>query len=114
MGVQLKMIFYRGDGGITKTFVIQQNKVGFDLTTITSPTVRWHLIEPDGTKRFVDWDGTPTGSNNEEANFDLADDFFNKTVEYRGQIEVFEDGVLVMHNQEIFIVDVREPVGLHT
>ena len=108
-----KLIFYRGQGGFTKKFSIFQDAVAFDISTLISPTVRWHFKRPDATKRFINWDGTPQGANNEIAAFIVSPNFFNEKIIYESQIEVFTSS-LVFHNQEKFIVEVLEPSGVNT
>ena len=112
----VKLQYYRGMGGFTKKFSIFRDGTAFDISLLTSPTVRWHFKDPDTlvAKRFINWDGTPTGSSNEIASFVVPGDFFNKVVIYESQVEVFDSGVLVLHNQEIIIVEVLEPAAVHT
>lgn len=110
----VKLQYFRGMGGFTKSFSIFRDGVAFDLSLLASPTVRWHFKKPDDTKTFINWDGTPTGTNNEIASFVVPGDFFDTVVIFQSQIEVFDSGVLVLHNQEIIIVEVLEPAAVHT
>jgi len=112
----VKLQYFRGQGGFTKKFSLFQDGSAFDISLLTSPTVRWHFKEvgPPVVKREISWDGTPSGTNSEIAAFVVPGNFFNVVVEYESQVEVFDSGVLVLHNQEIIIVEVLEPAGVHT
>ena len=112
------MKYYRGNGGFTKRFAIVQNGTPVDLINEISgtATVRWWFKRPDGTTRFIDWqgEGTIEGANNEIALFDVPGAFFNEVIKYESQLEVYNDGILVFHSKQKFLVEVDEPAGVHT
>ena len=112
------MKFYRGQGGFTKKFAITQNGQPVNLLDDIPGTaiVRWWFKRPDGTKRFLDWngEGAVEGGNNEVAVFSLPQNWFDEKIKYESQLEVYNDGILVFHSKQKFLVEVDEPAGVHT
>jgi len=117
MANKLKLVYYRGDGGFAKQFTIKQDGAVKDLTTISNVALIWWFKEQKvATPRQIAWTGTPSGSNNEIATFNVPSDFFNKVVTYECQIEVYQStgGNLILHSRQKFLVDVIETSGVHT
>lgn len=115
MASKLKLVYFRGDGGFAKSFTIKQDGAVKDLTTISSVKLTWWFLDSKGNVRSIDWDGTPTGSNNEIATFNVPGDFFNVVIVYDSQIEVYQTvGNLVLHGRRKFLVDILETSGVHT
>lgn len=117
MVTKLKLTFYRGEGGFSKSFTIKQDGVVKNLTTITNVFVKWWFKESDGgAPRVIDWTGTPSGASSEIATFNVPANFFNETTTYDCQLEVYQTtgGNLVLHSRQKFLVEVLEPSGVHT
>lgn len=112
------MKFFRGQGGFKKRFAIMQNgkPVNLIVDIPGTATVRWWFQRPNKTKRFLDWDGEGTveGVNNEVAVFSLPQNWFNEKIKYESQIEVYNNGILIFHSKQKFLVEVDEPAGVHT
>ena len=120
------MLFYRGQGGFKRRFAITQKKTQNGVTSIQpvdlindipgAATVTWWFKRPDGTKRSLDWDGEGAveGDNNEVAVFSLPQNWFNETIKYESQLEVYNDDILVLHSKLKFLVEVEEPSGVHS
>lgn len=110
----IEITYFRENAGFSQQFDLKQNGLALDLTTLTSPTVRWHFKDSEGGKTFLDWDGTPVGPSNNGAKIPVTAGFFNKNEDYDTTIEVFDSGILILHSQENFIVHIKEPAGVHT
>lgn len=110
----IEITYFRANAGFSQQFDLKQNGVDLDLTTLSSPTVRWHFKDSAGAKTFLDWDGTPVGPNNNGAKIPVTTGFFGKNEDYDCAIEVFDNLVLIFHSQENFIVHIKEPAGVHT
>lgn len=111
-----RLVFYRGNRLFTKKFALSQDGNVFDINLLTSPiTILWWFLTQDKkTKKFLTWTGVATGVNNEEAPFIVTDGFFDTNVVYDCQIEVFDNTNLLVHSEDIFEVEIKEPVGVHT
>jgi len=117
MASKLKLVYYRGQGGFAKKFTIKQDGAVKDLTTITNVFCKWWLKKDGATTPLsIDWDGTPTGANNEIATFNVPAGFFTEVTTYECQIEVYQTtgGNLILHSRQKFLVEILEPSGVHT
>lgn len=110
----LKLQYYRGDGGFSRKFNILQDGSAFDITALTTPTVRWWFKDEDGNQKSIDWTGATVDSQNNRVQFDVPGNFFDLVTVHECQIEIWDAGALVWHSDPIFLVEVDEPSGLHT
>lgn len=109
-----EITYMRDVAGFKQPFTIKQNGTALDLTTLTSPTVRWHFKDSAEAKTSLNWDGTPTGPSNEVANILVTTGFFSKEDDYITSIEVFDSGILILQSIENILVHILEPAGVHT
>lgn len=109
----LRLIYYRGAGGFKKRFSLTQDGSNFDITLLAAPVITWHFRKIATDKKTIVDDGVPTGVNNHVVGFDVPTNFFDACKVWSCTIEV-KDGGLIVHSEERFEVEVKEPAGLTT
>ena len=112
------LTYYRGNSGFIQRFLINQNGSPYDLTLVSgvlSVKWWWKAQKPGATAKSIDWSGTIDGANNNRVSFSMPNAFLDEGgIDYDCNIEVYNDGILVLHTDPDFIVRVKEPSGVHT
>lgn len=109
-----KLTFYRGNRTFIKKFSLTQDGSFYDLSLLSTPVILWWFLSSDKkTKKFITG-GTVEGANNDTVPFTVPDKFFDTVVIFDSQIEVYDDTNLLVHSEDIFEVEILEPVGVHT
>lgn len=108
-----KLTFYRGNKKFIKKFALMQDGAAYNLNNLTNPVVIWHFLnKKNNTKKSITWNEVLYTSNT--VGFLIPDDFWTQALNYESQIEVYDDTGLLIHSEEIFIVEIKDPVGVHT
>lgn len=106
--------YFRRNAGFKKKFAIKQDGGLVDLSAIPGVSVEWHFKDDlTQAKKKIIWDAVPTGSNNHIAGFDVPADFFDKITTHNSSVEVFDAGTLLLHNDTLLLVKIKEPAGIH-
>lgn len=111
--------FRRGNAGFRKGFSIFRDGSAVDLIaqTGTLTAIWWHKNKRDPTDKIkitFTGEGDIDGSNNEQLYFDVPTNFYNKVAEWDGDVEIYNDGILIYHSEQSHVVSITEPAGLHT
>lgn len=114
----ITLIYYRGDGGFRKGFSLYSNNNPIPITDTfgSNILIRWWFKDTDGNKTFIDFTGINDidGTDRNQYYFDVPYKFFNKKTDYDCNIEVYQDTVIVLHNDPAILVKVLEPAGTTT
>lgn len=113
----LVIVYKKNNAGFIQTFNIRQNGQDFNISNLSGvvTVVWWFKKESPGSEpKYLKWTGTPSGANNSKVQFSVTAGFFNESVDYDSDIEIYNDGTLILHTRPSFIVRIEETAGDHT
>ena len=112
------LTYYRGDSGFVQKFPLKQNGSPFNPSSVAgTKTVKWWWKKqaPGAVAKSITWTNAWDGVDGNRVSFIMPDGFLDEgDVDYDCNIEVYNDGNLVLHTDPDFIVRVKEPAGVHT